>query len=165
MPVIKNYRNNGFSMIELVVVIVLLSIVAVFAFGNLSGQNNILARGFTDNMASAMRFAQKLAISSGCSVQVTVGNTAGNTGYQLFQAADEDECSSGPYTAAVPSPANRSLPFSNFDIPDGYSLSSNANIVFDARGEFVSATDFTYTVTNGTLPYSFTVYGGTGYVN
>jgi MSHA pilin protein MshC len=163
MPKVKIYQNNGFSMIELVVVILLLSIVAVFAFGNLSGQNNILARGFTDNMASAMRFAQKLAISSGCSVQVTVGNTAGNTGYQLFQRAGG--CSTGAYAQAVPNPANRSVPFSNFDIPEGYSLSSNADIVFDARGVLVSGTDFTYTVTNGTQSYGFTVYGGTGYVN
>lgn len=150
-------------MIELVVVIVLLSIVAVFAFGNLSGQNNILARGFTDNMASAMRFAQKLAISSGCSVQVTVSNTAGNTGYQLFQQAGG--CSTGSYTRLVANPANRSQNFSNFDIPAGFSLSPNTNVVFDAQGVLVSGNDFTYTVTNGTQSYSFTVYGGTGLVD
>ena len=159
-------QNTGFTLVELIAVVLLLSIVSVFALGSLSSQNNIIARGFFDDTVSAVRFAQKLSISTGCDVQVTISSS----GYQLFQRANSAppsliECGSGTLTDTVDKPSNRAEAYSNFDITQGYSLSPVGSIVFNARGELGSTNNFTYTLSNGTDSYSFTVYGMTGLVD
>ena len=79
MSLVKIYRNAGFSLVELITVILLLGILGVVALGRLTDQNLIAARGFFDDTVSAVRFAQKLAISTGCDVRV---NTTASS-YQL----------------------------------------------------------------------------------
>ena len=121
---IVQYR--GFTLIELIVVVMLLGILSVFAMGRLFDQNQFAAKGFFDDTVTAVRFAQKLAVSSGCAVQVQITTT----GYQLFQGTT---CISGVFTRAVSNPANRANPYSNNNMPTGYTLTT-ITIEFDARG-------------------------------
>ncbi len=73
-------NNNGFTIVELVVVIIVLGIIAAIAapkFFDLKGYEEL---AFKDELVSALRFAQKRAVASGESVGVDI--TA--TGFSLL---------------------------------------------------------------------------------
>jgi len=155
MSVVKNYHNSGFSLIELITVIILLGILGVVALGRFSGGDVFAARGFFDDTVNAVRFAQKLAISSGCDVRVIT--TASS--YQLRQSST---CTADDFTAPVASPANRGNNYQNSNIPAGYSLTAGS-ITFDARGEREGATS-DFSLSDGASSYSFRVHASTGLV-
>ncbi len=114
-------------------------------------------RGFFDETVSAVRYAQKLAVGSGCDVQVSLG--AG--GYSLMQRTSCDTTSA--FTRAVPHPSQAGA-FADAP-PSGVSVSA-ATIVFTPLGQAANAartpTDFNgLTVGDRT----FRVVGETGYVD
>ena len=152
MTIVNRKQAAGFSLFELIIVVVLLSILSVFALSSLFDQDEFAARGFFDDTVNAVRFAQKLAISTGCAVQVSISAS----GYQLDQRAS---CPAGAFVP-VKNPANRGNNYLN--LSSGFGLSPVTSITFNARGIPISASDVTITV-SGTS-YSFTVDGQTGLV-
>lgn len=148
-------QNRGFSLIELLAVIILLGILSVFALGRLFNQNEFAARGFFDDTVTAVSFAQKLAVSTGCDVQVSL--SAG--GYVLNQRATD--CITGAFTRSVANPANRSNAYQNTQIA-GLTFPTTS-IVFDARGQ--ASADVTVVMTGPGVSYSFRVYAETGLVD
>lgn len=155
MSVVKSYHNSGFSLVELITVIILLGILGVVALGRFSGGDVFAARGFFDDTLNAVRFAQKLAISSGCDVRVI---TTANS-YQLRQSST---CTADDFTDPVASPANRGNNYQNFNIPPGYTLTAGS-ITFNARGEREGATS-DFSLSDGASSYSFRVHASTGLV-
>ena len=149
-------HQSGFTLIELVVVILLLGVLSVVAMGRMFDGNQFKARGFFDDTVTAVRFAQKLAVSTGCEVQVQITSS----GYQLFQGAT---CTSSTFSTKVKNPANRSNDYFNDELPDGYSLNP-ATITFNPRGFIDSGADTEVTLSGGSTSPSFTVYGETGLV-
>ncbi len=158
MSVVNNFNNSGFSLVELVTVIVLLGILGVVAIGRFSGVDAIPARGFFDDTVNAVRFAQKLAISSGCDVQVTTTTV----GYRLRQRAT---CTAGSFTTAVPNPADRNTDYLNAAIPGGFTLTAG-DIIFDALGTRQGFTPDSadFVVSGGAVSFSFRVHTATGLV-
>jgi len=102
-------------------------------------------RLFFEETVSAVRYAQKLALASGCLTQVGLG--AG--GYHLRRAAN---CTSGSFSAEVQGPDGQT-PFANNEVPAGVSVSANNfPVVFDSLGRPSSAASasigaFTFSVT------------------
>lgn len=118
-------KERGFTLPELVMVIVMIGILAVVVVPSFNSRP-FLARGFHDEVASAARHAQKLAVASGCPVQLEV---VAGPGYQLRQQAG---CSAaGAWSVTVAHPA-RSGGFEGA-APDGVAL-SGAAIVFNPNG-------------------------------
>ena len=56
-------RQSGFTLVELVMVLVMLGVLAVFAAPRMFNRNNFEARGFHDQTLATLRFAQKTAIA------------------------------------------------------------------------------------------------------
>ena len=56
-------RSSGFTLIELIMVIVLVGVLAVFAAPRLFNSTDFYARGFHDETLAFLRFAQKTAIA------------------------------------------------------------------------------------------------------
>jgi len=70
--------ETGFSLMELLVIVVLLGIMSVAIFSNFNAMPFRTA-SFEQEVRAAIRFAQKFAVVSGCEVQVSISSA----GYAL----------------------------------------------------------------------------------
>jgi MSHA pilin protein MshC len=155
MSLVNHHQNSGFSLVEMLTVVILLGILSVVALGRLGNQDESLARGFYDDTVVAVGFAQKFAISSGCDVRVIT--TASS--YQLRQSS---ACTADNFTVPVPNPTRRDTNYDSTSIPDGYTQTPG-NITFNARGLREEGTSV-FTVSGGPTVFSFRVYAGSGLV-
>jgi MSHA pilin protein MshC len=147
--------SSGFTLVELVTVILLIGILSAVALPRFFDATAFNSRGFLDEVAGAVRYAQKLAVASGCDVQLSIDNAT--NAYALHQRVDS--CTSGTFTRAVLKPAGSGA-FAGAAPSGTILLSTSPSIIFDALGR---ATSGGATVTVGDR--SFTVAGESGYVD
>lgn len=93
------FRYGGFTLVELVTVIVIAGIVAAFAAPRFVDTAAFSERGYADEIASSLRYARRLAVSSSCNVRFTV--TA--AGYGAAQPSTRCN-TAGAWGIAVQSP-------------------------------------------------------------
>lgn len=63
--------NRGFTLIELIVVIIVIAVLASYAIPRLN-LNSFRESGFVQQSAASLRYGQKQAIGSGCQVNVLI---------------------------------------------------------------------------------------------
>jgi MSHA pilin protein MshC len=68
-------KERGFTMVELVLVMVLIGVIAAIGIPKLLGDNSVQAAVFGDEVASALRTAQKTAVARRRLVCARVGDT------------------------------------------------------------------------------------------
>lgn len=117
--------SDGFTLVELVVVLVLLSVLGAVGMPRFFNQQTFIEWGFTDEVTAALRYAHKLAIASGCDTAVIMASGS----YELKQRAT---CDGGNFTQAVLLPGGSSSGYTGI-VPSGITL-SGIDLYFDASG-------------------------------
>ena len=113
-------NNKGFTLTELIMVLVLISIVATIALPRFFGRASFDERALFDDTLNAVRYSQKLAVATGCKIRVTFDNSR-------YQVLHENSCGSDSFTnqLAVKHPAD----------PDQGYTGSQANVVITAAND------------------------------
>lgn len=145
--------ERGFTLVELILVMAIAGVLAAVAVPRLVGNNSFDTRGFSDQLAATVRFAQKLAIAQRRDVFVHLTTSAATLCY-----ADTVPCSNPapgpggdkPYTVSAPS---------------GVAIASPVAVMgFDAIGRPDMASSLEIQI-NGAGTYRVWVEQETGYVH
>jgi MSHA pilin protein MshC len=147
---------GGFTLTELVVIIVLVGILAAVAVPRLADRSIFESRGFTDQLRSAIQYGQKIAIAQRRNVCVAVTSSA-VTVTRAVSAGSAVSC-----TIPVLDPATGAAYL--LTAPSGVTLSPATSFAFDALGQKSGAATEVITVA-GDMSRSITVERITGYVH
>jgi MSHA pilin protein MshC len=144
-------------MVEAILVIVILGILGALVGPRFFSQVGFSERFFADDALGSLRYAQKLAVATGCQVQVTI---SGGT-YTLNL---QNGCSGSTFTTNVQDPGSGAPSYTN-SAPAGVTFTSTVSpIIMDALGRALNSggtvTDVTVTVGSRTL----SIVGETGFV-
>lgn len=154
--------QRGFTLVELVIVLVLLGIVAIVALPRLSGSDAFSEAGFHSEVVSALRYAQKTAVShrrlvcaqltsTTVTLQIAASNPASACGATLLPAPNGAAAFASTSRTSLALTAG-SLPATLFFQPDGRITSNLAGSNLWTAG---------ITVPNQQV---ITIAGATGYV-
>jgi MSHA pilin protein MshC len=164
---LKSMRmQRGFTLVELIVVIILVSILAVVAISRFTGVAGFNTQGFNDRVIESLRYAQKQAIAKRRNVCVTFASAAVSFTY-ASAAGSGAVCNtnlSGPAGQSPYSvvPENKSVvTFS--PVPAGLTFSALGQPIVTSSGLPLAAAQ-TITI-SGDGTRTFSVEPDTGYVH
>lgn len=154
-------EQRGFSLIELLVVMVLIGILSTLAVGRFGGKSEFDQLGYAEEMAAAARYAQKLAVATRCPVRFEL-SSPGSYRLRRPDGFTAGTCSAN-FNAEVTNPATAQAPYAGVP-PSGITASVGGGfpvtIVFDAQGAPSSTGDVSVQIG----PRTVLVRGGSGQV-
>jgi MSHA pilin protein MshC len=161
-PPVQPRRHSGFTMVELIAMMLIIGVMAVVALPRLDMLRSFDEAGYRDKVRATLEYARKSAVAQRRNVRVTL---AGNN---LTLTIDNDIPEGGaaatyPRALALPVPDRACGGATNqICAPSGITLSGTATLSFTALG--APSTAGTYTVTGGSA-HTITVEAETGYVH
>ena len=158
-------HQRGFTLIELIMVVVMLGVLAVFAAPRLLNTGDFNARGFRDETLALLRYAQKAAIGQRRMVCVTFN--ASSTPHTAVLTLENSMLTATPLVCNANLVGPKGESPATITAKSGASYVSAPAIVFDGLGEPVStarvALASNVLVTFANAP-SITIEAGTGYI-
>jgi MSHA pilin protein MshC len=143
------HGQDGFTLIELIMVIVMLGVLAVFAAPRIFNTGDFSARGFHDETMSLLRFAQKTAIAQRRTVCVALNDKGVILTMDTNAAAPDGTCDAALLTPNVPRGGGR--------------LSASvAKFEYRALGDTNLANNISIAISNAE---PITIQAATGYVH
>jgi MSHA pilin protein MshA len=150
----RNTTNSGFTLVELLIVIVVLGVSAAYAFVRNAGAGAYTQKSQADMLAADIRHVQAMAMNWGYSLQIT----AGSTGYSVscVNAGSTAPCNSSP----VLNPSTGSS--YSVTLSNGVTMSGPATLSIDNFGKPSAAAS--YVLSSGSSTYTVAVAALTGKV-
>lgn len=152
----------GFTLIELIMVIVMLGVLAVFAAPRILNTGDFYARGFHDETQAYLRYAQKTAIAQRRTICVTFTSTSVSLGIASAEATPN--CATA---GTLTGPKGDSPPTVNARSGVSY-VSPPTSFNFDGLGQPITAAgsaQATQVIQVSGVSKSITVETATGYVH
>lgn len=144
------------TIVELVLVIVIIAILGALAGPRFFNNRDFAERAYAEELGSALRYAQKIAVGSGCRVRVDVAAAS----YTLAQQAPQaGHCNLADATFPVPVMHPGGAPASGA-APSGVTAAPASSITFDALGQSNLGANLAITIG----PHIVTVQAGSGLV-
>jgi MSHA pilin protein MshC len=148
--------STGYTLVELVVVIAIAGVLAAFIAPRFWTQQTFSDRGYADELAAALRIAQKVAVLTGCPARVIV---TANSYAAAQQAAAGNGCNPADSTWATPVLAADGSAVQD-GAPSGTVASPTGVFQFDDQGRLTLSPATSLTVGSHTI----TIIAGTGLV-
>ncbi|AZZ44891.1 prepilin-type cleavage/methylation domain-containing protein [Pseudomonadaceae bacterium SI-3] len=120
--------QHGFTLVELIMVIVIMGILAAVVGPRFFDRQSFDERFYFEEAFSAFRYAQKLAVASGCSIEIQLEQD----GYRAVYAQDCGDAPIDPKRGyPVAGPAGGDLQGNN---PKKVSINQKLTVTFNALG-------------------------------
>ena len=152
----RRTRFEGYTLVELVVVITITGIMAAYIAPRFWTQQTFSDRGYVDELAAALRSTQKAAVITGCAAQLTLSPSSY---VARQQAASGNACNPNDTTWPTPLLSADGSAIQN-TAPANTTASPSGVFRFDTQGRLSSSPATTVTVGTHTI----TILAGTGLV-
>lgn len=155
-------RPDGFTLVELVIVMIVIAVLAFVALPRLSLLNGYDEIGYADRVKATIQFARKAAVAQRRTVTVTIDASDVTLAIQ----PNVPEVAATATVGLVLPTSDRSCGGATNKVchPNGVTLTPAGAIVFDAQGRATAGFGI-YTVAGTTSTTPFTVESDTGYVH
>ncbi len=160
--------QSGFTLVEIIIVIVLLGILAAAVLPKAFSTSTYTTRLYFDSVLNSVEYARKLAVGTGQHIQVALSTST----LTLSRRTEGSNCTTGTVLSAVVDPSTNATTFVK-TAPSGITLSPAITFYFDGLGKayLVSGTATTCAAlgtqvitVQGNFSATVTIVGETGFV-